>query len=701
MKFFTAKLKIITIVMCLLNAYYCKSCGNDIFSKEKIQFLKPFGETYNRILKKDQKFENLRIHLDYSSIDSDKQFTTDYNFLKDKVMPEVEKVYENILKVKRLTNMLKFDSNHCAGVDIPDKFYKDGAGINADLIIFVKIDSSGFFEANGIEAAATHCIIHKDHYRPLAGTIIFKPNLIEKKGNISQSDVDYITWLAVHEVSHILAFNSRLYEFFIDETGKRLGYSNVVGKFKFNGINVSYIKTPILLEKARKHFNCEDLLGVPLEYHGGEGTAGAHWSKRFMNTDYMIGDSYGENHISEITLAIFEDSGWYKVDYSKGNLFTWGKNKGCKFFDESFPCIENITDQKKSLKKERKNEKVSKTELFSTYLNKLHERYDDLKKNKKGFVEIKDFKEFNVKYKSNFENEFCEGFNMPTCSINHHFKATCKAFLSKKDLPKHERYFKNPRLGSVDGLTDRCPIPIESKLMQRYNGGSCKLGKINNPKDFADHSSWRTEEISKYPIEKICPECVCIMSSLRISNENFDKIEKKNEKVIKSNDKVKRKNSKQNETTDSDSSDANSEDDNNSSSDKDNIDIDKPQETKKEESSSGTLSYEEPESKNSSVISSQTNDVVEISDIELYEVTTLYDTLELGNDIILANCFETSCEGSKKEDLFILFEIKGKRKKIQCKEPGFYSVQNFKGIIQCPDPKLICSVKYKCKYGCL
>ena len=79
---------------------------------------------------------------------------------------------------------------------------------------------------------------------------------------------------------------------------------------------------------------------LPLENQGGEGTAGAHWESRYMLTDYMIADTdYREVVMSNITLALFEDTGFYKVNYYTGDLFKFGKNKGCDFFDKK--CIEN------------------------------------------------------------------------------------------------------------------------------------------------------------------------------------------------------------------------------------------------------------------------------------------------------------------------------------------------------------------------
>ena len=68
-----------------------------------------------------------------------------------------------------------------------------------------------------------------------------------------------------------------------------------------------------------------------LEDLGGEGISGYHWDSRYMLGDYMISMNYIDFVISDITLALFEDSGFYKVNYYTGGLFKFGKNKGCEF----------------------------------------------------------------------------------------------------------------------------------------------------------------------------------------------------------------------------------------------------------------------------------------------------------------------------------------------------------------------------------
>ena len=79
-----------------------------------------------------------------------------------------------------------------------------------------------------------------------------------------------------------------------------------------NGVSyqVKLVKTPTVLMMARRHYNCpetaaqradgatvckpsepECLDGMPLEDHGGEGTASSHWEKRVMYSELMSGES--------------------------------------------------------------------------------------------------------------------------------------------------------------------------------------------------------------------------------------------------------------------------------------------------------------------------------------------------------------------------------------------------------------------------
>lgn len=528
-------MKFMTVTLLFLIDYVVSRCGLDILKSKRI-LVNSIGEKQDRYLSK-QTFEPLRIELDYSLIENnlEKINKDDLIYLKEKIMPKTKKVFEELLKVQRIEGKLRFNAKKCDDFYIPEKYLADGEGVDADLVIFISIDDTGYFKENGIEAAAIHCLQHSVTKRPVAGFITFKPDL----NAIDEVSVNYQVWLAIHEISHVLAINDSLYSDFIDKNLQPIGIDKIITSrnmsyrskdkkdynFRINqdkmrksekdkerlvGIDetvnvatskisnikyympsrktsssqtITYIKSPKVLEKAKSHFNCDSLIGVPLEFNGGAGTNGAHWSKRFMGSDYMIGDSYGENLISEITLALFEDSGWYKVDYTLANLFLFGKNKGCEFLEED--CVSPIKSSNKNFKS-REDEIKFKTGISSKF------------------------------------SEFCTDTSAPVCSQHNIFRGVCAIRKYDYELPLYEQHFNDPSIGGVDRLSERCPIPIEAKRNQNFYGGSCREGK------------------KAYKFEKIGGNSSCFITNIKIdTSASFLQVDDKDisEEVLDTFDK--------------------------------------------------------------------------------------------------------------------------------------------------------------------
>lgn len=44
--------------------------------------------------------------------------------------------------------------------------------------------------------------------------------------------------------------------------------------------------------------------------------------------------------LDEITLSVFEDSGWYKVNYEYAEEYPWGKGQGCEFAYSDY-CLQD------------------------------------------------------------------------------------------------------------------------------------------------------------------------------------------------------------------------------------------------------------------------------------------------------------------------------------------------------------------------
>ena len=161
-------LSILIVLLSLENLIISShKCGTDLLKKEKKVFVKQLVTT-----KKD-KWAPIRIHLDYSYIDKNKEkFSADHvEYLKEKVMPNVKNIFESLLKVRPISNKLVFANNPCGKMDEIPWQYWTMAGVTADLVIFVMMDES--YEEKGVEAAALHCFQDDETNRPLAGHITF------------------------------------------------------------------------------------------------------------------------------------------------------------------------------------------------------------------------------------------------------------------------------------------------------------------------------------------------------------------------------------------------------------------------------------------------------------------------------------------------------------------------------------------------
>jgi len=116
--------------------------------------------------------------------------------------------------------------------------------------------------------------------------------------------------LFLHEMTHVLVFSNLLFNEFQNENNNDIITYKVI-----NGINRTFLSTPKVIEYAKKHFNCDNITGIELEnQESDENNIGNHWEARIMLGDYMISEQYEESVISDITLAVFEDSGWYQVN---------------------------------------------------------------------------------------------------------------------------------------------------------------------------------------------------------------------------------------------------------------------------------------------------------------------------------------------------------------------------------------------------
>ena len=301
-----------------ITSLYGFKCGADKMNHIKIKKV-PAPERNKENRKLSTEYQQIQIKYDYTYLDSQKKDASIVSKVKS-LLEQTTTYFQKLLSVKHEDYDFT-KPNVQENCEIP--IISDDAGSwsdKYDLVIFPffydDIDES-------VQAAASPCIVDENDVAKM-GVVMLNPNLAYHKANYEQ----YFYSLFLHEISHIMIYHSYFFVAFdLRDT-----------KVENNEL-VYYINSPKVLEKAKLHYGCNTLDGIPLENQGGEGTAGSHWEARYMLGDYMISIDYPEIVISDISLALFEDSGIYKVNYYTGGLFRFGKGEGCEFF--SSKCIVN------------------------------------------------------------------------------------------------------------------------------------------------------------------------------------------------------------------------------------------------------------------------------------------------------------------------------------------------------------------------
>ena len=395
------KLKTSNIIFLLfLTPIFTFKCGaNDI---KDIKINKVSQPTNKRRL--TTFYTPIKIKLDYSYLDS-QQNSDETRITKiKKVLDNTLTYFEKLLSV--LHTDFSYQPTHFKTYCKIPVFGSDynSWGYDNDLVIIPYFSDT---LQSSVLAAATACVAISETMEPKMGVIMINPNLDFSYTNSER----FLTMLFLHEISHVLIFHQA---FFFS--------LNMISEQQKNGETIYYIKTPNVLKKAKLHYNCNSITGIPLENYGGAGSAGSHWESRYLLGDYMIATDYPEIVISDISLAVFEDSGLYKVNYYTGGLFRFGKGEGCNFLEEK--CI---TDG-------------------STL----------------------------------FANEFCIKTQEPFCTSGHLSKGHCYMAQYSSDLSSYYRYFKNAKIGGY-APADYCPISFDNLYDKTnyYFPTNCKYGKTS------------------------------------------------------------------------------------------------------------------------------------------------------------------------------------------------------------------------------
>ncbi|XP_057709476.1 leishmanolysin-like peptidase isoform X1 [Corythoichthys intestinalis] len=236
----------------------------------------------------------------------------------------------------------------------------DGPGVEGfDFVLYVSGIVTKRCGLENIVAYAAYCQLESVLDRPIAGYANLCPAMISSEPQEFEGMLSTVK----HEIIHALGFSAGLFAFYRDDDGKPLtprfssglpAFNESQGLYQWSEAvikrvnrlwdirggqmvrhEVHVVVTPRVVEEVRNHFKCPILEGMELENQGGPGTELNHWEKRLLENEAMTGSHTQNRVFSRMTLAIMEDTGWYRANYSLAETLNWGRGLGCDFVMKS------------------------------------------------------------------------------------------------------------------------------------------------------------------------------------------------------------------------------------------------------------------------------------------------------------------------------------------------------------------------------
>ncbi|KDO26018.1 hypothetical protein SPRG_08671 [Saprolegnia parasitica CBS 223.65] len=315
-----------------------------------------------------------------------------------------------------------------------------GTGVaNTDYVLYVRAAQTTHC-GTSVLAYATSC--QQDQYdRPTMGIVNFCPN----KLNTATAAYELQLGTATHELAHALGFTAQMYAYMRHADGTprtprdgTTGQPPLLTNYKCpNGVTASAVMlpstktmqffterghavaklvTPNVMAYAQTHFGCSTLNGVELENQDAGACFGSHWEERIFEPEMMSPLQSFRNVQSGLTLAYFQDSGWYRVNFTSAEPMYWGAGRGCSFAMDS--CVTRHAANGTST--------------------------------------------------SNVPDHYCVDEDVDACTVDLTARAFCTLSTTTTAIPSYAQYFTNAARGG-SSFPDFCPI------LAGYAQGDCRI----------------------------------------------------------------------------------------------------------------------------------------------------------------------------------------------------------------------------------
>ncbi|EKF30335.1 surface protease GP63, putative [Trypanosoma cruzi marinkellei] len=138
--------------------------------------------------------------------------------------------------------------------------------------------------------------------------------------------------VAAHEIAHALGFSKESME-----EKNILTPGHIV-----RGRHRRMLSGKHVQEKVKAHFGCDSLKGMELEDEDGDREKVIpHWKKRHAR-DELMAPTVGAGYYTALTMAVFADMEYYRVNWSMAEPMSWGNRSDCNFLEKKCNQTENL-----------------------------------------------------------------------------------------------------------------------------------------------------------------------------------------------------------------------------------------------------------------------------------------------------------------------------------------------------------------------
>ena len=413
---------------------------NKNYSKRKLEDLRPISIIF------DTRCLYRKLSLNHTKL---------YNLYLEAIK-DTQDTIKKLIKIQRgEIDTHDLESNLEVNLDCANNSFFN-TNLDADLLVFVRIRQ--LFEIDS--DIVTSIIKYDTNGRPLIAQIVVNAEKQERKlNNNDDYQIRTFSQMFLHSLTHILGFTRTVLnkKGFISEKDvkNRIDNSNT-RKLIVNNTNI--------VKLARKYYNCSQIEGIELDTVNSDYCySDIHWEGRLLLGDYMTKNLYYlDQVISEFTLTLLEELGWYQVNHYSGGLMKFGRNKGCNFINND--CIKII------------GEVVT----------------------------------------SSFPNEFCSSDSTSTCSPGRISRGYCFTNTQKNSVnAKYLRVNWEDDYGIEN--VEYCPISYETNSNRDYS----YLGNCNFGDNTFGHDLYKEYGINSiYFGESLGNNSFCALSSIILNNSD-------------------------------------------------------------------------------------------------------------------------------------------------------------------------------------